>query len=201
MRKNIWYFVVVFLIAFGTIIYIHDNKKLAATKPEYQDSHVNKNSIAPAQINSSNIALPDTLKIDNNGVLKTKKKEENSKKIDATPENYSISNLPKYKDYDKIFIEQAVDPEWSILQTERIRLTFDTTKAYERGILLQSVECRTSICLLTVTNFDSSKESVSIRDLIDVIYDEEWSYDFHVQTQGDKNDEASKIIYLIDDKR
>ncbi len=127
-----------------------------------------------------------------------KEKNQLAQKSSGSTEQKSSTknnNLAKNINYEDQFQNQEVDSGWSYNQETSILNTFNEQHAIASGILLESVECKTSICKLKVSNYDTSKGKLDLMMLTETVYSSKWSENSTIHFQK-TNDINNRIMYL-----
>ncbi|MCO7226400.1 hypothetical protein [Pleionea sp. CnH1-48] len=111
------------------------------------------------------------------------------------------SKLPEKASHSERYATQSIDFDWSHSQREKIVQLFDSHTAQEAGILLQSSECKSSMCRLELSNYDSEQNALDIQLTMETLYSVDWSEAnvFHIEAVAD--DPNTRVIYLIDTER
>jgi len=112
----------------------------------------------------------------------------------------NLNKIRQIKDYTDIFENQEVDSEWAHNQNEAIIEIFESDIAKNMQVLLQSSECKSSICKVELVNYDNTKESISVMGLMDVIYTRDWAYGFETQFIPNKEDSNYLTLFLINEE-
>jgi hypothetical protein len=109
----------------------------------------------------------------------------------------ALERMRVIPDIHKKFDSDPVNEEWSAATEETFYNFFSSEEALNAGIMIDSIECRSTMCQSKLVNIDSNRDTANPDPMMRLFYKSEWGRNFIAQTKAPDPETGSMDIYFI----